>query len=244
MLENDINNRIVLDAKPRSKLPSVLIGLPDVGLVGSIAVNYIIEELKMEEIGYIDADVYHPIVIVKDGNVQRPIRLYEKNNIIALISDIPITPVIAIDFSIALVSWLKSINSSLLINITGIPIHNRVAIEKPEVLALTTDYHTSIESIKPFRDGVIMGTYASIIKECVNNNIPSITLLAQSYLNFPDPAASISALDVINKILNLDISLKRLEEEAEVIRLKARELMKQAEGTLTRSKVGVPSIYR
>ncbi len=244
MLVNASNNRIILKAKARSKKPFILIGLPDVGLVGSIVVNYIIEELKMEEIGYIDADVYHPIIIVKNGNVQRPIRLYEKDNVIVILSDIPITSVIAIDFSISLISWLKSLNPSSVINITGIPIHNRVAIERPEVLVLTTEYHNKIENAIPFNDGLIMGTYASIIKECINNNIPSITLLAQSYLNFPDPVASISALDIINKILNLDIDLKRLKEEAEIIRVKARELMKQAESALTRSKIGVPSIYR
>ncbi len=235
---------MIIDAKSRSREPFIIIGLPDVGLVGSIAVSYLIEEMNMDEIGYMDAKIYHPLVIVKHGEIKKPIRVYEKDEIIAITSDMPITPAISIEFATVLIEWIKTLDPRLIINVTGIPVQNRISIEKPEVLALTTNYDNRIKDVRLFNDGFIMGTYASIIKECYNNNLPSITLLAQTYLNFPDPTASISVLNIINELLNIKLDLKRLEEEAEIIKLKTRELMKQAETALTRSKVGVPSIYR
>ena len=237
-------DKMIIDAKSSIKEPFIIIGLPDVGLVGSIAISYLIEELKMDEIGYMDADIYHPLIIVKNGEIKRPIRIYEKDKIIAVTSDMPITPAISIEFSSVLIEWAKRLEPKLIINVTGIPVQNRISIEKPEVLALATNYTDEIKGVRLFNDGFIMGTYASIIKECHNNNLPSVTLLAQTYPNFPDPTASISALNIINELLGISISLKRLEEEAEIIKLKTRELMKQAETALTRSKIGVPSIYR
>lgn len=235
---------MIINAKSSSKEPFIIIGLPDVGLVGFITVTYMIEELKMEEIGYMDADIYHPLIIVKNGEIKRPIRIYETNDIIAVTSDIPITPALSIEFAPKLIDWAKALEPRLVINITGIPVPNRISIEKPEVLTLTTNYDNEIKGVRQFSDGWIMGTYASIIKECYNNNLPTLTLLAQTYLNFPDPAAALSVLSIIRELLDVKIDLKRLEEEGEIIKLKARELMKQTESTLTRSKVGVPSIYR
>lgn len=48
------------------KAPSILIGLPDVGLVGTIAVSYLIDKLKMKEIGYIDSSRFPPLIIIKE----------------------------------------------------------------------------------------------------------------------------------------------------------------------------------
>ncbi|RMF32471.1 MAG: proteasome assembly chaperone family protein [Candidatus Nitrosothermus koennekii] len=239
-----MSDEMIINATTKSREPYAIIGLPDVGLVGSIATAYMIEELKMREIGYMDADIYHPLIIVKNGEIKRPIRLYEKDNIIAVTSDMPVTPAIAVDFAKVLINWLKDLKPRLIINVTGIPVQNRISIEKPEVLALQTNYTNKINNVRAFNDGFIMGTYASIIKECYNNNLPSLTLLAQTYLNFPDPAAAMSVLNVINELLKININLKRLEEEAEIIKLKTRELMKQTESAITKSKVGVPSIYR
>ncbi|MEM4275092.1 MAG: PAC2 family protein [Candidatus Nitrosocaldaceae archaeon] len=239
MMQSD---KLVINAKSKAKKPFVILGLPDVGLVGSIAVTYLIEELDMDEIGYIDSAVFHSLIIVQNGIVKKPIRIYEKDDIITIVSDVPITPLLSMDFSTVLIQWIKELDAKAVINITGINVPNRISIDKPEIFVLATDYNINNIDSKPFNNGFIMGTYASIIKECINNNIPSITLLAESYPNFPDPIASISALEKVNLITNINVSLERLDRESEMIRLKVRELMKHAESAITRSKVE-PSIY-
>ncbi len=233
--------------------PLIFIGLPDVGLVGSIAVSYIIDKLNMIEIGYMDSDLLPPVVLVKDSVVKNAIRLYASNNgydndIVAIISDIPLPSPLVIQFAKSITSWFKGIDARLVVNITGIPVQNRLQIDKPQVLYVLTNTNgnstLNIKSTKAMelKDGIIVGVYASIIKSCITTNIPTLTLLAQSHLNFPDPFASVEALEVVNTALSLNIDLSELKQEAELIRIKTRELMKQTASVLTEAKAS-PTFY-
>jgi len=232
------------------RAPIIFIGLPDVGLVGSIAVSYIIDKLNMREIGYMDSDLLPPVVLVKDNIVKNPIRLYASNNnndIIAIISDVPLPSSLAIQFAKNITLWLKGIGARLVVNITGIPVQNRLQIDKPQVLYVLTDTDGSLLNMGSTKavglgDGIIVGVYAAIIRSCIVSKIPTLTLLAQSHLNFPDPFASIEALEVVNKALTLDVDLSELKQEAELIRIRTRELMKQTSSMLTEAKA-TPTFY-
>ena len=240
---------VVQTGSVRTKSPYIVIGLPDAGLVGTIAASYLADSLEMNELGYIDSVKFPPLIIVRDNEVKNAIRIYEKDDLVVVISDIPIIPSVAVQFSRSLLGWAKKLNPKLVINVTGLPVQDRLQIEKPEVVGLATGKEV-IELLRSakvllFTEGVLFGTYAAVIKECVSQNIPSLTLLAQSHFSFPDPIASIEALSVVNKVLKTNIDLKPLKEEAEMIRIKTRELMKQTEGALKEARIGGPhTMYR
>jgi uncharacterized protein len=231
------------------KSPYIFVGLPDAGLVGTIAATYLVDNLKMKEVGYVDSTRFPPMVIVRDSEVKNAVRIYGKDKFVVVISELPLIPSLAVQFSKSLISWVKKLNPKLVINITGLPVQNRLQIRKPEVLGLATTKDMTEElrsqNIALFSDGVLFGPYAAIIKECVSQKVPTLSLFAQSHLNFPDPTASIEALSIVNKVLATNIDLKPLRDEAEIIRIKTRELMKQTEGTLKEAKMeGQPTIYR
>ncbi len=56
-------------------------------------------------------------------------------------------------------------------------------------------------------------------------SIPAITLLTQSYYNYPDPEAAASSLNAVNKILDLKIDVAELLEKGEEIRLRSKDMM-------------------
>ena len=227
---------IVTTGSTNIEAPCILVGLPDVGLVGNIAVSYIIEKLKMKELGYIDSPIFPPMVIIKESVVKNPVRIYGKDNIIAIISDLPLFQSLINPFFESLVGWVKKLRPRTIIGITGLPTQDRMQLNKPEVSGISTTPGTrellDKAGVKLLSDGVFVGTYAGLVRECNAQNVPCITLLAQSHLNFPDPAASLEALSVVNRILNIDIDLKQLEEEAERIKISTRELMLLTERAL------------
>ncbi len=222
------------------KKPIIVVGLPDVGLVGTIAVSYLIDKLKMNELGYIDSRRFPPFVIIKESAVKNPVRIYGKDNIIAVISDLPFLPFIINRFSKSLLAWARTLSPKTVIGITGLPVYDRIQINKPAVAGIaTTDSTRNIldeAGVRLLSDGIFSGIYAGLIKECNTQNIPNITLLAESYLNFPDPAASLETLSVVGKILNIHIDLKQLKEEAERIKINMRELMLHTEKALKQSQ--------
>lgn len=249
---DDADMKIIeYDGKRRGpESPYIFIGLPDVGLVGSIAVSYLIDSTKMVEMGHVESDLLPPLLLVRNGEVKNPIRLYasEGSNIIALISEMPIHPSILQEFATTLADWFMRIKPRLVVSITGIPVQNRLNIERPKVFYISTDEHTSSlmgsTQAEVFEEGMIFGAYAAILRACMSRNIPTLTLFTQSHLNFPDPFASIEALDVLNKALRIGIDLNALKEEAEIIRIKTRELMKQTENMLVEPRMkSAPMFY-
>ena len=54
----------IVEKKPVPSEATMLIGLPDVGLVGLIATSYLITELNLEEIAYMDSDLLPPVVVL------------------------------------------------------------------------------------------------------------------------------------------------------------------------------------
>ena len=51
-------------------------GFPGVGLVGTIVANFLINTLKLEQIGVIDSHKFPAISVIKDGVPHNPMRLY------------------------------------------------------------------------------------------------------------------------------------------------------------------------
>jgi len=70
-------------------------------------------------------------------------------------------------------------------------------------------------------------------------------LLAQSYPSYPDPGAAASILKILNKMIELDVDVKALLEQAEDVKINYRTLMEQTNASMQKeNKVEVPTMYR
>lgn len=97
-------------------------------------------------------------------------------------------------------------------------------------------------------EGFVAGIYALLLEECTERKIPAVALLAQAFLSYPDPGAAASALLTLGKILKVKFNVQPLHEKGDEIRLKARDLMKQAQGVISGMQKGseqeIPLMYR
>ncbi|RLE56645.1 MAG: proteasome assembly chaperone family protein [Thermoprotei archaeon] len=215
-----------------------VLGLPDVGLVGAIAVMQLIRNLNMEEIGYIDSDVFPPIALIRKGEPKRPVRIFysQTGNVLALASEVAL-PVSALPvFSRSIVDLAKKLRVKSLVLLGGVPVPNRLDIEKPKVygigvLSSDREYLEKM-GVELIEEGFVAGAYALIMKECVKEGISCLALLAESYLQYPDPGAAASVLEVFSKITGISVDIEQLKSEAEELRLKLRELMQRTMSAL------------
>ncbi|MBS7247576.1 MAG: proteasome assembly chaperone family protein [Candidatus Jordarchaeales archaeon] len=213
------------------KNPKIVIGLPDVGLVGVILANHMIQTMDMKEVGHIESDLFPPIIILHKGKPHHPFRLYRKDDLLLLVSEIAIPPIAIYDTAREICDWARSKNVSLILPIGGTPVPNRMMIDKPKVFAIpvggTVGKLVESLSIELFEEGMIVGPYARIIAECERSGLPCLTLLSQSYPNYPDPGAAAATAEVLSKVVNVGIDVAPLEEQAEEIRLRMKDLMKR-----------------
>jgi uncharacterized protein len=230
--------------------PTVVVGVPEGGLVGIIASSYLREQMKLPEAGYIESDLLSAVVVVHESKPKHPIRIFGRDDLAVITSEVPLHPRLSLDLAKEIVSWARSKNSRLILGITSIPYDGELEQEverKPKVLALLSDERPT-ETIKqiganPFEEGLLMGTHAAILKQCLALHQPNLTLLAEAYYQFPDPGAAAAVLQIVNKVLSINVDVGKLIKDSEEVRLRMRELMATTQENMRRNVATVPSLY-
>lgn len=230
--------------------PNVLVGVPEAGLVGTIACSYIVEQLKLEERGYIDSDYMPPLVVVHDSVARYPVHIFGKDNLAVVLSEVPLTGRLSVEVAKEISAWARSVRANIVVGLTGAASKEREDSQgegKSAVVGVGNDLK-SIDALKasgaqPFQDGIVSGFYASLLKYGSQNEQPSIVLLAEAMGQFPDPAAASAIIEKVNALLSLKIDTKVLEKESEGIRIQTRELMQQTRQAAEQTR-GAPGAYR
>ena len=150
----------------------------------------------------------------------------------------------------AIVNWAASRNAEMVISIGGMAVQNRQDLDVPKVFAALSDKSLEkklSDAAEVLGEGYIVGAYALMLRKCAEMNLPAITLLTQSFYNYPDPEAAAAALNSLNKILGLKIEVSELLQKGEEIRLRARDVIKRTQAEMARmgksQEYEVPALY-
>ena len=230
----------IVDKKLIPAEATMIFGLPDVGLVGLIATSYIITELNLEEIAYMDSDLLPPVVVLHKGLPHAPLRIYGNQNLIAVISELAV-PVPAI-YSIIreIVDWGQAKKVKRIVSMGGIPVENRQAITEPQVFGAASNQELldtlNEKGLSVMNEGYIVGPQALSMRYSISRKVPAIAILAQSFYNYPDPEAAATALKEFSRIFEIKVDVSKLLEKGEEIRLKARDIMKRTQQEMNRMK--------
>lgn len=249
MEDNEIH---VVETKPILPNADIIIGVPDVGLVGPIAATHMIEALKLPEIGYFESRIFPPITVVHDHVPKSPVRLYGTEKLVVLVAEMPIAPYLVYPLADALIKWFTEKKPHLIISLGGVARQDRVEITTPDVFGLPTDEEVAsmltTAGIKVFEEGLLIGSYGTLLKDCMRAKLHSVYLMAESHMKYPDPGAAASAISAVNKLIGTSIDVSVLKEKSEEIRVRARDLMKRTGSTMDEMQKGqeqeIPMMYR
>jgi uncharacterized protein len=136
-----------------------------------------------------------------------------------------------------LVDWSKRKKIQLMLSLGGMAVGNRQDIDVPKVFAALSqkDLEKHLRgAAEIMEEGYIVGAYGLLLRKCAEEAIPAITLLTQSYYNYPDPEAAASSLNAVNKILNLKIDVQELLGKGEEIRLRSKDMMNRTHEEMQR----------
>lgn len=230
--------------------PSVLLlGIPGPGLIGTITTTYIIHTLKMDLVGEI---VNSPttIVFVDNGQIMGPVRIYKKDNLFAILSDIPIDYDNAVDFTESVIEFSKKNNVDLVVFMSGIHVPER-DVSNLKTYGLVT--HEKLEKIlydndiPKFLSGVISGPDATILAQLKNSPMPTIAFNTECNYFFPDPDAAMQTIKIIARITKKNIDLTEFKKQRDYLRLQNRQLMEDTLNVLQaqqESSTTPPQIYK
>jgi len=206
----------------------------------------------MKQIGEIEMPEFPPALFVDDGEIFGPIRIYKKENLFVVVSDIPFPSDIAYIFAKSVIQVIKSHKIGKVIIMSGLESMDKEN-KNPKVYGLVTQKSLEVllyeNNIPKFLSGTIFGTDAAVISALRMSNIPTVMLYAECHPLFPDPKASIHAITVISKILKIQIDVKDIEKKLEFLRIQHRKLMQQTIDALqqdqrTEPRKKMPQIYK
>jgi uncharacterized protein len=235
-----------------SKENILLVGFPSNGLVGTFTISYLIHYLGMKQIGEIEHPDLPPTLFVENGEILSPIRIYKKDNIFVIISDLPFDPYRAYDFSESILQYCKNNDIQKIIIVSGMETIDQDP-KSPKIFGLVT--HQSLEEIlytnqiSKFLAGSIFGTDAAIISVFRKSKIPALVLYAKCHPFFPDPEASILAITTLAKVLNVKVDTTDIQKKMERLRIQHRNLMEETIRALQQQQqekqpTRAPQIYR
>ncbi|MBX5327970.1 MAG: proteasome assembly chaperone family protein [Candidatus Bathyarchaeota archaeon] len=231
----------IVEKKEISPNATLVFGFPDVGLVGVIAASHLIEELKdFEEVAFMDSKLLPPIIVLHEGLPHSPIRIFGNNEALLAVSETAISADIIYPVMNALIEWGKSKNVKMMVSLSGIPIQDRQDVQELKVFAAASNPDTlkmvQDKGIEILKEGYMVGPQALMLQRCATMGLPAIALLAQCFLNYPDPEAAAEVLKGLANVTEVKVDVSKLLEKGEEIRLRARDVMRRTQQEMTKMK--------
>lgn len=112
---------------------TVIDGFPSVGLVSTIAANYIINTLHLEQIALVESPRFPSVSVIREGEPLNPVRIYageqvclegECNQVVVLISEFSPNPQLIYPLVRQVLDWMQEKRCDLLISPEGLSYQN------------------------------------------------------------------------------------------------------------------------
>jgi len=232
---------ITVIEKVKLKNPVLIEGLPGQGMVGKIAVDYLIKHLQAQKMAELYSPHYAYYVLVNKSGAVRLLRseFYCWKNqkggsdLILLTGDTqPQTIEGQYEVADTILEFAEQNNTQLILTVGG---YRTEPKEEPQVYISATNLEllkkASEIGIKTSPPGSpIVGTAGLLVGLAKLKNMDAACLLAETPGYLPDPKAAKSVVKVISLILEFDIDLSDLDSEiakSEQIEERMRKIEKQ-----------------
>jgi len=246
---------------PKLKNPIFIEGLPGIGHVGKLAIDFIIDELKAKKFLEVYSHSFPNLVFVNEKNlVELPtVKFYfvqrkGKNDFILMSGDVqPTDEKDSYEFTEKILKLLQAMNVSQIITLGGIGLQNPP--KEPKVYC-TGNSKELIEEFKKFGTqekiygivGPIIGITGLLLGLADSRKIKAVSLLAESFGNPSylgiDGAKEI--VKILNKKFSFGIDIKKMEINPKKEKSKKEEEIHELTNELTKrikEKIGEEMSY-
>ncbi|MEM5871431.1 MAG: proteasome assembly chaperone family protein [Candidatus Aenigmatarchaeota archaeon] len=250
----------VIGKLPKLKNPILIEGLPGVGNIGRVAVGYLQEELKAKKFAELYSEWFFPFVMLhnkyKIHLLKNEFYYYKgkkgQRDIVMLIGDCQsLSPQGHYEVCEKILDFAEKLGVKEIITIGGLATG---VLESPsKVIGAVTD-EKLLQKYKNYdidfnageKVGYIVGAVGLLLGLWKQRGKDGLCLLGQT-AGFPivtDPKAAENVLQVLTKILNIKIDMKKLDEKVKemesfikkVETLQRRALMEIAKGEVSEEK--------
>ena len=218
---------IILSQKLKN--PTIIVGFPGFGLVGTIASEFLIEHLKVEKVGKIMVKQSPAMVAVHQQRVIDPISLYynKKYNML-LVHGIAAPKGKEWDIAQAIAELSQRVSGKEIISLEGVGASEGMGRDPQTFYYAQDENHKKLfekKGIKPLDEGVIIGITGAMLST-IDSGMSAVFVETNS--NLPDSKAAASLISVLDAYLGLRVDYKPLLDQAKKFEAKLKNLMNKS----------------
>jgi predicted ATP-grasp superfamily ATP-dependent carboligase len=211
-----------------------VVGIPGVGFSSPIATSYLIKTLGMERVGHVVSGDFPPVATVHDFEPQHPMRIYQKDKLVAVIMEFVPQGELVRPLGAHLLEWafqggakrivvLDTMSPSDLQNFTENRSTYSVGATHEDRVALDTAEMEMVE------EGMITGLAGVLLVEGASVGAPVVGILTEANPMFPDVSAAVVLLEEGAKLSSdLKVDLTELQENAKEVENVVKDQVAQA----------------
>lgn len=218
-----------INERLRLNKPILIEGLPGIGNVGKIAVDFMIDHLGAKKLCEFESYAYPHSVFVNERNIiELPtIEIYykqrrNKNDLLLLSGDVqPIDEISCYKFSEKVIDLFQEYNGKEIITLGGVALQE--VPKKPKIYCTgncaktINTYARGVHVRKNLYGsiGPITGVSGVLLGIAKKRKIPAITLLAETYAHpmYLGVSGAKEILNILNKKLGIKANTKQLDKE-------------------------------
>jgi len=210
------------------KSPILVEGLPGIGLVGKLAADYLIKELKAEKFAELYSPEFPPQVIIESDSTVRLLRneFYcwkaegrDQSDLIILVGDHQgLTSQSMFSISGSILDFIENYKTKMIITLGGLAVGKMSKV--PRVFGAVT-HKPMVRELKKYGINFenkgspsIFGAAGLLLGLGQLRGMKGVCLMGETQGNYVDPRAAKSVLEVLRQYLKLDIKLDDLDKKA------------------------------
>lgn len=232
----------------------LIVAFPTVGLVSTIAGQYIIDSFKLDKIGSISSRYFIPATVIHNSVPAPPVRIYAEEKACAgevctqlavIISEFMPPPDLVQPLVDQILDWAKEKRCKIILTLEGMHATNEkdqrvfgVATTN-KMKAMLTEYH--IDEIK---EGMIAGDSGVFLYRGAQLQRDILCLIAEAHSAYPDSRAAGKLLEALDKLLpGIKIDPEPLYKQANDIEQRIRAFLSASKPTAPQTPPMPTSMY-
>ncbi len=217
--------QVKLSKKPKG--PTIILGFPGFGLIGTIATEFLIEHLTVENIGTYHFEELPATIAIHNEKVVEPLSIFYNKKYNLIIFHSMLAPK-GMEWKLTdiILDVAKQVSSKEIISLEGVSTGLDAEKERTFCFSNTKKFKDKLKKAgcSSLHEGIVMGVTASLLLKAKR---PISVIFAESHSKLPDSKSSAKIIQVLDKYLGLDVDYKPLLVTAKKFEEKLKGILKQ-----------------
>lgn len=217
--------QLSLTKKPKNV--TIIEGFPGFGLIGTIAIEFLMDHLKTEKIGIIEMEEIPAMIAIHQNKVIEPVSIhYNKDYNLVLIHAINVSKEASWKLAAAIDELAGTLQAKEIISLEGVgspnPATSRVFYYATQNGVVSKKLQ---KTAQPLMEGIIVGVTGALLAKHLKT--PVIALFAEAQSNLPDSKAAAEIIKALDVYAGLQVDPKPLLQQAAMFEKKLKGILEK-----------------